>query len=798
MTFSKFTLSLRYRIALVIFVLEVFMLAAVLGIALTQSRGAADAFNQATRKATISLLSNLSISALLTGEYSDYQLYIQDIQQQPAIDRIVLANDNGLVMADSEVGNVGLRFDVALSENETGWVVQQINTRAGYLGVLAVKFSEEDISNAYRKTRNQALLAAVIGLFAIAAVGLATGFALTRRLLQVSSAAARFSEGDYSVRSPEEGKDEIALLSSNVNRMAEVISENEQMLSEQTEYIQLLLDSTSEAIYGVDKYGICTFVNSACLRMLGYRNENDLIGNSIHEMIHHTYPDGKPYPKEDCRVRIATLNGQATHVDYEVHWRADGSSFPVEYWSQPMYRKGALVGTVVTFIDISERKEAEEKIKSLAYFDPLTNLPNRRLLMDRLQQSLVLGNRNQEYGALLMLDLDNFKQLNDTQGHDVGDRLLQEVARRLLECAREEDTVSRLGGDEYVVLVERLGIDRSEAINRARSIAEKIHSELNLSYDISEMLEAYHCSSSIGVTLFKGHELSVEVLLKQADVALYQAKGAGRNEIRFFNPEMQSAIELRSKMENAMREGLKRNEFKAYYQPQVDHMGNLIGAESLLRWIVPGGQFVLPDQFIPLAEDTGLIIPMGVSVIEAACAQISEWDKNDFLKNIHVAVNVSAKQFHQSNFISSLHECLQKSGIRPELLQLELTESVVLRDIEDVIEKMRRIKALGVSFSLDDFGTGYSSLSYLKRLPFDQVKIDQSFVHDIAVDSNDAAIVRAIIAMCQSLDMQVIAEGVETVEQFEFLKENGCWKYQGYLFGKPLPIEEFTKLIKII
>ncbi len=790
-------LSLRYRIALVIFLLEMCMLASVLGVTLTQSRNTATDFNAAGQKASLDLLANLSITALLTSEYSDYQLYIQDIQKQPSLQRIVLADYKNHVVAGSHVTDVGQLFDDIVHITQPGWQVQQVNTPAGPLGILAVQFSDDELNSAYKKTRNIAVIIALTGMIIIALVGLATGFALTRRLTSVSDAAHKYSQGDHSVRSLVSGSDEIALLSHSVNAMANAISDKEQQLIEQKEYIELLLDSTSEAIYGVDATGICTFVNPACLNMLGYKYESDLIGKSIHELIHHTYPDGSHYPKQDCRVRLATQQGLSTHVDNEFHWRADGSSFPVEYWSQPLHKKGQLIGTVVTFIDISERKRAEEQIQKLAYFDPLTKLPNRRLLLDRLGQALLSNNRTQEYGALMILDLDNFKILNDTQGHDIGDRLLIEVAQRLLGNARLEDTVSRLGGDEFVIIVEHLGTDQSTAANKAKGIAEKIHHELNQPYTISATLHAHHSTPSIGLTLFHGQDLGVDVVLKQADVALYQAKGSGRNTIRFFNPEMQASIDSRSAMEAGMRESLQRGGFQLYYQPQVDHAGRLIGAEALMRWFRNDLEPTPPTVFIPLAEDTGLIIPMGHWVMQTACAQLKEWEKKPETCELQIAINVSARQFHQTEFIDQLHDCLKNSGANPAMLKLELTESVVLTDIEDVVDRMQQIKSLGVTFSLDDFGTGFSSLSYLKRLPLDQVKIDQSFVRDLTSNLNDAAIIRAIIAMCHSLDMQVIAEGVETEAQLAFLKNNGCLKYQGNLFGKPMPIEEFNRILQL-
>ena len=791
--FSK--LSLRYRIALVIFLLEACMLAGVLGVTLSQSRQTASDFNTASQVASLDLLSNLSITALLTSEYSDYQLYIQDVQKQPSLQRIVLADYTGRVVVASLVTDVGHAIGEVAPESGGGWKIQAVNTPAGELGTLAVQFSDAALTSAYQKTRNVAVVIAITGMSIIALVGLATGFALTRRLMIVTEAASRFAEGDHAARSEVDGSDEVALLSYSVNRMAIAVSEKERQLGEQSEYIELLLDSTAEGIYGVTAEGICTFVNPACVRMLGYTNESDLIGKSIHEMIHHTYPDGQVYPKEQCKIRLATLQGESTRCDDEVHWRADGSSFPVEYWSRPMYREGKLIGTVVAFIDISERKKVEDQIRNLAYFDPLTRLPNRRLLMDRLSQAIISSNRTQKYGALIILDLDNFKVLNDTRGHDIGDRLLIEVAQRLLTVARQEDTVSRLGGDEYVIIVEHLDRDQTVAVNKAKMIAEKIHDELNQPYMISSSSQVHHSTTSIGLTLFCGQDLSVEDLLKQADVALYQSKGAGRNTIRFFNPEMQAAIDRRSAMESAIRNGLEHGEFRLYYQPQVTLEGQLIGAEALLRWFPENQPPVSPEDFIPLAEDTGLIIPLGYWVMQTACAQLKVWSESLQTRDLQIAVNVSARQFHLPNFFEQLKDCLEQSGVNPAMLKLELTESVVLENIEDVIGRMQKIRALGVSFSLDDFGTGFSSLSYIKRLPLDQVKIDKSFVLDITSDSNDAAIVRAIIAMCQSLDIQVIAEGVETQEQLDFLQDNGCARYQGYLFSKAIPIEEWCQIL---
>ena len=358
-------LSLRYRIALVIFVLEACMLASVLGVTFTQSRQTAIDFDMASQKASLDLLSTLSVTALLTSEYSDYQLYIQDMQKQPSLQRIVLADETGRVVSGSHVTDVGRTLDDVMQDGRAGWQVRPVSTAAGVLGTLAVKFSNAALTAAQQRTLNVALLIAAIGMGIIAIVGLTTGIVLTRRLALVTDAASRFAAGDQQVRSHVAGSDEVALLSRSVDHMADAMALQQRQLKEQNEYIETLLDSTSEAIYGADTSGICTFVNAACLRMLGYGRPADLIGKSVHELIHHSHPDGRPYPKEECRVRVATLQDRAAHADDEVHWRADGSSFPVEYWSHPMHQDGRLIGSVVTFIDISERKRAEQAMQRL-------------------------------------------------------------------------------------------------------------------------------------------------------------------------------------------------------------------------------------------------------------------------------------------------------------------------------------------------------------------------------------------------------------------------------------------------
>ncbi|ABM04824.1 diguanylate cyclase/phosphodiesterase with PAS/PAC sensor(s) [Psychromonas ingrahamii 37] len=456
--------------------------------------------------------------------------------------------------------------------------------------------------------------------------------------------------------------------------------------------------------------------------------------------------------------------------------------------------KGVVSNYVATFRDITTSKAASEKINNLAYFDPLTQLPNRRMLLDSLRHVLTISARSNQHCALLFLDLDNFKTLNDTLGHDVGDLLLQQVATRLTDCVREGDIVARLGGDEFVVLLENLSLQAIEAANKAKKVAKKIIFELAQYYQLN--MHRYHSTTSIGVTIFSGNETGIEELLKQADIAMYQSKAAGRNTWHFFNKTMQESIIARADMERDLRKAIEDNQFQLHYQAQVSSSGQTLGAEALIRWQHPERGQVSPFNFIPLAEETGLILPIGQWVLDSACAQLKAWQKNPLTQDLVLAVNISAKQLHQEDFVEQVKATLKRHDINPARLKLELTESMLVENISDIITKMNILSKIGISFSLDDFGTGYSSLQYLKKLPLNQIKIDQSFVRDLITDASDRAIVRTIITMSHSLDISVIAEGVETVEERQYLLDNGCTHYQGYLFSKPVPINEFEVLLK--
>lgn len=430
-------------------------------------------------------------------------------------------------------------------------------------------------------------------------------------------------------------------------------------------------------------------------------------------------------------------------------------------------QSGKVINYVATLADISETKAAEEEIKYLAFYDHLTGLPNRRLLLDRLSHALASSTRSKHDGALLFIDMDNFKNLNDTLGHDLGDKLLVQVAERLNTSVREGDTVSRFGGDEFVVLLEELSKDSMNAAKQAETVAKKILACLKQPYQLG--VNEYHSGASIGVSIFNDNRQGIEELLKQADIAMYQAKKSGRNTISFYDPEMQKAIVDRLSLEVELRRALEKRQFQLYYQIQVDDLNRPLGAESLIRWQHPERGLVSPAQFIPLAEDTGLIVPIGEWALETACIQITEWQKDERTRDLVLSVNVSAQQFNQANFVVQLESMIRRYAIKPGLLKLELTESMLVDNIDETILTMNRLKEIGITFSLDDFGTGYSSLKYLKQLPLDQLKIDQSFVRDIVFDNNDRAIVSTIIAMAQSMNLKVIAEGVETKEQQELL-----------------------------
>lgn len=743
---------------------------------------------------------------------------------------------------------------------------------------------------------------------------------VTRHITKISSHFQHlFPDADAPLvlnRKKSKKSDELDHLVSSTNAMQNRTREILEALHKSESHVRLLLDSTAEAIYGLDLDGKCTFVNPSCIKMLGYIKEDDLLGKYMHQIIHHTHSNGLRYPVEDSIIRRASLKNIPSHSDTEVHWRADGSSFPVEYWSHPILNGNEVVGTVVTFIDITVRKEAEEKLlrfryaldssvdaiylidkgsmtfidanraaweslgysreellqlgpndikpeytfesislkldsmlksteknndlatfhkrkdgslfpveisiqkfdepsknnsssitlvavarnvsrrkqveedlHKLAYFDSLTGLPNRTLYNDRLKHALAEAKRHNACVVVMLLDLDHFKDVNDTMGHDVGDRFLSEVATRLNHGIREADTLARLGGDEFALIFSDT-TEIMDAALMARHLLSRLKTPIQI--DGRELF----ASASIGITVYPTDAQDADSLLKFADSAMYHAKDKGRNAFQFYSSEMTTNIQRRMNLESDLHHALKHNEFALHFQPQVNTIsGDIIGVEALIRWQDKDGNFIPPVDFIPLAEESGLIVPIGLWVLKTACKQLSEWHEAGYTQ-LTMSVNVASRQFREKDFELTVKNVIKSNNLEPYMLELEITESLLLENSDDILSTLKNIKSVGSQLAIDDFGTGYSSLSYLKRFPIDRVKIDQSFVRDLVNNKDDLSIVKAIIALANSLHLEVVAEGVETKEQLELLRLEGCQNYQGYYYARPMDAESLSILLK--
>ena len=542
-----------------------------------------------------------------------------------------------------------------------------------------------------------------------------------------------------------------------------------------------------EGMVITDAAGIIVRVNQAFVESSGYP-ASELIGQ-------------KPRLLRSGRHNAEFYQGIWDSISQTGGWqgeiwdrRKDGGEYPK--WltiSAVTDAQGVVTHYVGTHFDISERKRTEERIHQLAFNDQLTGLPNRSLLLDRLQQSIDGCARRGSHSALLFIDLDNFKILNDTLGHDKGDLLLREVAQRLRNCVRESDTVARLGGDEFVIILKDLSPNQLEAAAQVEIAGEKIITTLNREYHLGH--HRHHSTPSIGAVVFGRNEETREDLLKQADLAMYQAKAAGRNALRFFDPEMQAQVTARVELENELRNAIRDDQFILHFQPQVDDQDCWTGAEVLVRWLHPQRGLLSPHAFIRLAEENGMILPIGQRVLEIACEQLALWSSRQEFEHLTLAVNISGRQIKHEGFVGHVLAVLERTGADPRKLKLELTESQLLTEVESTIVKMNSLRVHGVTFALDDFGTGYSSLSYLRRLPLEKLKIDRSFVNDVTSNPNDAAITRTIIALAHTLGLKVLAEGVESEEQRDFLTRNGCYWYQGHLFGHPMPLSAFEASI---
>lgn len=557
-----------------------------------------------------------------------------------------------------------------------------------------------------------------------------------------------------------------------------------QQLSEKQRIAAIAFESLA-GICVTDANGTILQINQAFTALTGF-SAADAVGKSL-RILSSGYPDQVFY-----QALWASLVKECRWQGEIYNRRKDGQIL-IEWLSLSALRSpdGTVTNYVGTFYDITANKAAQEQVNQLAYFDVLTHLPNRSLLLDRLAQTLAALHRSTSRGALMFIDLDNFKDINDSRGHDAGDLLLIGVARRLETCVREGDTVARLGGDEFVILLSGLDENEAEAVQQAKLIGKKLLAALAAPYQVRDF--EFRCSASIGISLFSQGAVT-SVLLQQADLAMYQAKKMGKNALRFFDPVMQAAVTVRLEMEQALHLALVNAEFRLYYQPQVNESGHIVAAEALLRWFPKGRKSIPPAEFIPLAEESGLILPIGAWVLETACAQLQRWQQSPLTQSLKLAINVSARQFREADFADSVSNAIAVYAINPALLQLELTESMVL-DSADAIARMNALRQSGVTFSMDDFGTGFSSLSSLTQLPLDQLKIDQSFVRTMLSRPTDATIVRTIIAMAQSLELEVIAEGVETMAQQAFLALHGCNLYQGYLYSPAVDADQLKTLM---
>lgn len=743
---------------------------------------------------------NLNINSLaLTDEHGQVMFATRHLWLGKAMTEAMPELNTKLFAQVQQDRQLKIDFDIS-HEHLTAYQPISLATRPGEIrpnriGVLLLDYSLVAANAGIREELwEEGIVNLIIGAVTMFLLMLALQRKLSQPLIILINTFKSISRGNFSARVNFNGSHELVELGEAVNKMqldlANAQTESLSLilqLQAREKDLQKITDTLPGPILRFDENGRCIFVSGAYQRWFGIAAEK-VIGKSLRDLLDpHLYAQHDPHLErvlagEQSTFEISLANSEKEKRDVMVTLLPD---FDI---------KGKVCGYYIIDVDITERKMAEEKIHHLAFYDALTLLPNRRLLNDHLRRAMATGTRNMQYAALLFIDLDNFKSLNDTQGHSIGDMLLIEAARRIQTCVREVDTVARLGGDEFVIIVGDLSENREQAASQAMQVGEKVRESLAQVYTLNEM--EHHSSASLGISLFIGETIGLDDLLMHADTALYQAKNAGRNTLRFFDPQMQAELGIRILLETDLRHALAKQQFDLHYQPQVDTKGKIIGAEALLRWLHPQRGQVAPMEFIQIAEANGMIVPIGFWVLQTACSQIKTWQEKTNTEHLQLAVNVSARQFRQPDFVEKVMEAIHTSGIDPQYLKLELTESLVLDNISDSIAKMLELRNAGVLCSMDDFGTGQSSLTYLRRLPLSQLKIDQSFVRDIGVDEGDAAIVKTIITMAINLGMGVIAEGVETAQQREFLEQNGCYFYQGYLFGKPMPIEAFNSLLE--
>lgn len=662
----------------------------------------------------------------------------------------------------------------------------------GFLGVRSVENSPIDVNFFYpislfqeaaEQTRSAIILAIVFAFILVIPASLwLLQSILTRPLQQLLQGAEHFARGNYNQLVAIKKHDELGRLGEAMNQMATEIQLREAELR-----ISAIVFESQVGMLISDVNSNILRANQAFCDISGYKLEQ-LVGQPVAMLESELNADALYQSITETLAEKDTWSGEIIYI------RRGGSTYPAWLTITAIRDEANQVTHFAsTLFDITAKKQAEEEIQSLAYYDQLTHLPNRRLMYDRLQQAMSASGRSGEVCALLFIDLDEFKLLNDTQGHDIGDELLVEVSSRLSRNVRESDTVARLGGDEFLIILERLNPLPELAATEVDRVALKLMAQLREPFQLRTL--TYQINCSMGITLFSGTQAGVDELIQRADLAMYQAKAAGKNTLKFFEPEMQTALHQRKQLIDQLHLAITEQQFVLYYQVQVNHQRRVVGAEALLRWPHVEQGMIPPDSFIPVAEETGLIVPLGNWVLQQACVQLKEWAANPLLCQLSLAVNISQRQLAQKDFVEQVFAALDATGANPNYLKLELTESILASDLVSTRQKMQRLRERGISFSLDDFGTGYSSLSYLKTLPLQQLKIDRSFIQDLLIDANDASIAQTIINLSSSLELSVIAEGVETIEQQRVLANMGCLHYQGYLFGRPLACSDFKELV---
>lgn len=570
---------------------------------------------------------------------------------------------------------------------------------------------------------------------------------------------------------------------------AKLVYHSWRKISKNDERLQLILNSAGEAIYGIDNDGLCTFCNNACITLLGYEKEEDLLGQHMHDLIHHTHEDGMAHLYQDSRIHKAISKGISIHSEEDIFWNKNGSPFPVEYQAYPQIVDSKVVGAVITFTDITEKKQINDIIWKQANYDTLTQLPNRHLFHKKLEEELTLSSLNNQKFALFFIDLDHFKDVNDSLGHHTGDFLLEEVSNRLLKCVRKTDLVARLGGDEFTIILSNI----SQQAN-IDNIAQKIITSLESPFIINDNI--INISASIGITVFPKDGETVETLLKNADQAMYYSKEDGRNRYHYFSLDMDMKLNARLEMYHDLRAAINQQQFAFHLQPVIDlNSGKITKAEALLRWNHPVKGFISPVDFIPVAEKMGLIEEIGDWVFKSSTTWLANWlNKNEFHYPMQLSINMSPLQLNNPNIVNEWREHLLSLNLCPSFIVIEITEGLLLEEDPTISEKIRDFREMGILISIDDFGTGYSAMSYLYKYDIDFIKIDRSFIINSIQEEKNKTIVQALILMAHKLGIKVVAEGIENQSQYLLLKESECDYGQGFLFSKAIPTDDFEKL----